>query len=365
MRKLASIVIVKDSTPLPETDFLDITTIQGKAWNVVTKRNSLKPGDKAVFFEIDSALPADDQRFDFLKKNCLKIWTKKDGTLVDETIRIKTIKLKGVLSQGLLLPIEIFPEIKNFSVDDDVTDALKVRHFDEVAENAHKIIKPWTPHYTKANRIGNFPTFIPKTDEERIQNLADYPQKLKNVEWEVSEKNDGSSMTVFFAPNTRTERPYGVCSRNFELKLDDNDSPWIKTAEKFMLKEKLEKFFDFTGREIALQGELVGPGMNGNRDNYEDLEFHIFRIWNIDEQNYMTTEQRYDFCKKFDIPHVKIIHKNMRVFDTFSDIAEVLLFAEGKTDRGNEREGLVFKEANTSTPRSFKAVSNKYLLKQK
>lgn len=132
-----------------------------------------------------------------------------------------------------------------------------------------------------------------------------------------------------------------------------------------MLKEKLEKFFDFTGREIALQGELVGPGMNGNRDNYEDLEFHVFRIWNIDEQNYMTTEQRYDFCRQFDVQHVKVLHKNMTVFDTFGSVEDVLLFAEGLTDRGNEREGLVFKEANTSTPRSFKAVSNKYLLKQK
>jgi len=42
----------------------------------------------------------------------------------------------------------------------------------------------------------------------------------------------------------------------------------------------------------------------------------------------------------------------------------MLKFAEGKTIRGNEREGVVFKEINTDTPITFKAISNRYLLKQ-
>ena len=128
-----------------------------------------------------------------------------------------------------------------------------------------------------ARREGNFPTWIPKTDEERIQNLADWPDKLKGVLWEVTEKKDGSSMTVFWSPANRPDtplgvyrtirhfgwiasranrpdNPFGVCSHNFELKRVETNA-WWEAAVKHGLEDKLRNL----GREIALQGELVGP----------------------------------------------------------------------------------------------------------
>ena len=105
--------------------------------------------------------------------------------------------------------------------------------------------------------------------------------------------------------------------------------------------------------------------MNGNRDLYAEREFHVFRIWDIRNQCYIPTSERVELCKMLNIPHVKVIDSHKDVFGDLPTVDDVLLYAEGKTDRGNEREGLVFKEADVSNPRSFKAVSNRYLLKLK
>jgi len=167
-------------------------------------------------------------------------------------------------------------------------------------------------------------------------------------------------MTVFYAPSQRPENPFGVCSRNFELKRDETNA-WWEAAVKYGLEEKLRKL----GREIALQGELVGPGMNGNRDLLSERAFRVFRIWDIANQCYVPSGERVALCGQLGIPHVPVIAAAMDVFSELPDVDAVLKYAEGVTENGHEREGLVFKEANTAYPRSFKAVSNRYLLKLK
>ena len=240
-----------------------------------------------------------------------------------------------------------------------MTSELRVEHFDEISEQMRAALDTRRPQCF-GRREGNFPPWIPKTDEERIQNLADWPEKLKGVLWEVTEKKDGSSMTVFHAPSQRPDNPFGVCSRNFELKRDEANA-WWEAAVKYGLEEKLRGL----GREIALQGELVGPGMNGNRDLLTERAFRVFRIWDITEQRYVPSGERVALCERLDIPHVPVIDPAMDVFSELPTVDAVLKFAEGVTENGHEREGLVFKEANTSYPRSFKAVSNRYLLKLK
>ena len=134
-RKLASIVTIASCDPIPDSDNLSVTRMAGKGWNVVTQRDEFKPGDMAVFFEIDSYLPADDPRYEFLKKRCLKKFVSKSGQTLKEGIRIRTCKLRGVISQGLLMPIAgNFPELCDAVDGQDVTEKLKVEHYDEVAE---------------------------------------------------------------------------------------------------------------------------------------------------------------------------------------------------------------------------------------
>ena len=359
MRKLASIAAIAATEPIPDSDRLDVVTLEGKAWRIVTARKEFRPGDRAVYFEIDSALPADDERYAFLRERCLRTWSDKHGNPLKQAIRIRTVKLRGVISQGLVMPASAFPELEGKDVGDDVTSDLRVEHFDEISEQMRAALDTRSPQGF-GRREGNFPAWIPKTDEERIQNLADWPDTLKGVLWEVTEKADGSSMTVFWAPSMRPDRPFGVCSRNFELERDETNA-WWEAAVKYGIEGKLAAL----GREIAVQGELVGPGMNGNRDLLPEREFRVFRIWDIASGRYLGSTERRELCDRLGLPHVKVVAEAMDVFSELPTVDAVLKFAEGVTDRGHEREGLVFKEADCPYPRSFKAVSNRYLLKLK
>ena len=359
MRKLASIVTIDTAEPIPGSDRLDTVTMKGKGWRVVTGRGEFKPGDTAVYFEIDSALPADDERYAFLRDRCLRTWTDKHGRVLRQAIRIRTVKLRGVISQGLVMPVDKFPELAAIMNGYDEDEILKVEHFDDIDAEMKAALDTSRPQGF-GRREGNFPAWIPKTDEERIQNLADWPDTLKGVRWEATEKADGSSMTAFWAPSMRPERPFGVCSRNFELERDETNA-WWEAAAKYDLEAKLAAL----GREIAVQGELVGPGMNGNRDLLPEREFRAFRIWDIASGRYLGSTERRELCERLGLPHVKVIDPSMDVFTELPSVDAVLKFAEGTTDRGHEREGLVFKEADCAYPRSFKAVSNRYLLKIK
>ena len=366
MRKLASIVTIATSTPIPDTDRLSVATMVGKGWNVVTGRDEFKPGDKAVYFEIDSYLPADDSRYEFLKERCLRKFVSKSGQVLKEGIRIRTCKLRGVISQGLLMPIQgNYPELHDAKDGDDVTEYLKVEHYDEVAE----ALKPATGgNPVAADALGKFPSdFIPKTDEERIQNLGDYFEKMKGRVFEVTEKNDGSSVTMFYSKAVDPDDPFGVCTRNLRLKRETEKGtipvPW-QMFLKYDMETKLERMCAVMERELALQGELVGPGINGNRDLYTDWEWHVFRIWDISNQKFLNPNKAEELCQEFELQYVPVISSAMQVFDMFNTMDELLKFAEGKTAKGHEREGLVFKSVDDKPYVSFKAVSNRYLLKQ-
>ena len=201
---------------------------------------------------------------------------------------------------------------------------------------------------------GVFPGFIPKTDQERIQNLSAELEiwKEKNYTWEVTEKLDGSSMTVYVRNGDA-----GVCSRNLELRQGESNSLW-RVAIREQLIEKLKS----TGLNLALQGELVGEGIQGNRYGFSGQKFFVFDVYDIDAGRYYTPAMRQKLCKELNIDHVPVIGVERKL--TFETVQSLLALAEGKNEYGTrscEREGLVFKCVETEA--SFKSISNKFLLK--
>ena len=369
MRKLASLVTIDKVEPIENADRLAVATIKGKTWKVVVGKNDFLPGDSAIYFEIDSYLPADDERYNFLKERCLRKFVSKSGQVLAEGIRIKTIKLRGVISQGLLMPTDRFPEldeqIENPGEGTDLTEILKVKHYDEIAE----ALRPLTGVSIAAEAYGPFPTeFIPKTDEERIQNLGEYFETMKGVEFQVTEKFDGMSVTMFYSPTIDPQNPFGVCSRNLRLKpvTDTGVVPlaW-QIANAYFVESALKKLYNQGGHEYAVQGELVGPGINGNRDMYTEHKWYVFRIYDIKAGKFLSPAETETVAQcLLGCPHVKVISPNLKVFDEYPTFDKLMEFAQGKTDRGNEREGIVCK--TTKPPYvSFKVVSNKYLLKLK
>ena len=390
-RKLASIVRIASCDPVQDTDRLSVARMEGKDWQVITGRGEFSPGDLALYCEIDSFLPADDKRFAFLHDRCLRKIVSKGGALLHQGVRIKTVKLRGVVSQGLLMPVPLFPEIQERIVESestgellfcadpdgedaqwvpaigaDLTELLHVEHYDEVME----IYRPQTGCSVAGDAMGRFPTdWIPKTDAERIQNLSSYftDEKLKGLSFEVSEKLDGSSVTMFYSRKIDWENPFGVCSRNLRLKPEDAKGAvplaW-QMAEKYSMQTKIQAANVASATELAFQGELVGPGVNGNRDKRREYEWVVFQVYDILNRKYLSPGEARFICEALGIPYVPVIEAEMPVFRKFADAASLLAYAEGRTKAGNEREGLVFKSTNTDGPRiTFKAVSNRYLLK--
>lgn len=369
-RKLVSIQRIHRIDPIAKADAIECVTIHG--WELVAKKGEFAVGDLCCFFEIDSFLP-EDPRYEFLKD--LKNHQGRKG------YRIKTIRLRGQVSQGLALPLCMFPEITNPIEFDEITDLLNVIKYDNsIAQSDHK------PGLKAGSTAGKFPHFIPKTDQERIQNLSDWFTRYSDVEWEETLKLDGSSCTMY-----NIEKPpslwqrirgffglpvisnhFGVCSRNLEIKRSDN---YVKTFTNSD-KESTYQSSDFWRMAhlynvewhlpigYAIQGELIGPRIQANHEKVEGLDFFIFDVYDILNSRYLTPLERSDFVSTY-LPlmkHVPVLNTTVRIFEVCPDVKSLLTRVQGQSmNPGTISEGRVYKSLDGT--KSFKCINNDFLLK--
>ena len=334
-RKLASVVKIVDIQPIPGADAIVVVTVKG--WKVVVKVNEYKVGDLAVYYEIDSFLPIRPQ-FEFLRKSSYKRMGSSEG------FRLKTIRLRGQISQGLLTPI---PEgISNPREGDDLTEALDIVKYE-----------PPIPAQLAGKIKGTFPSFIPKTDEIRIQNFeSEVGFSPVGERAYVTEKLDGTSFTCYFNNGV-----FGVCGRNWELSETSDNSLW-RMANVLQLKEKMTKH----GKNIALQGELIGAGINGNLYGLTDHKLFFFTGYDIDKGRRMFFDELEWVLFGLQLQMVPVLEKYGFVIPNETNIVDYMLkYAEGKSVLNMEvdREGVVVRGLEREF--SFKAISNTYLLGSK
>lgn len=337
-RVMARVVRVDEIKPIEGADQIEIAQIGG--WKVVVKKGEYTAGSLAVYCEIDSFIPHAIAPFLTKPGQFPKVYNEVEGQ------RLRTIKLRGQISQGLLLPMSIRGSDglvvgALFTEGDDVTEFLGVQKWEPPQE------------FRAANTKGNFPYFIPKTDCERVQNLSHQVQQWveDEVVFQKSEKLDGSSMTVFYK-----DGEVGCCSRNLELK-DDGTSTFWETAKSEKLVEKLISL----GKNIALQGELLGGQIQGNSYKITGFKFFLYDIYDIDKQEYLRPEVVEQFAAMHGISHVPVIgYVTLPKEDT---IQALLLDADGKSAVGcnPKREGFVYKSTK-DTSISVKCISNNWLL---
>ena len=345
MRKLATIRVIENILPIDGADAIEVATVGG--WKVVVKKGEYEVGDLAVYFEIDSWIP-----FEMAPFLCKGKEPREFEGVKGE--RLKTIKLRGQLSQGLLIPLnQAFPlDVFERIEGEDVTEVLGIKKWE----------KPMNAQLAGMAR-GNFPSLIPKTDQERCQNMVKeiVAANEAGMKFEVTEKLEGSSMTVY-----RIRGEFGVCSRNMDLKETEGNSFWA-TARKDDIEAKMiavDEFWDF-----AIQGELIGPGIQGNIYNLKQPEFRVFDVYNIQAGQYLVPQDRRRLIEKMGLNHVPVLAAAAELHDTLgiTDIPQLLKYAEGKSVMGDitgpEREGVVFKQVDGGM--TFKAISNKYLLGEK
>ena len=344
MRNMATIRKIDALLPIVGADAIECAVVGG--WTCVVKKGEFNVGDRAVYCEIDSWIPHEIAPF-LSRGNFPRVYNDVKGE------RLRTVKLRGQLSQGLLLPLDPTCD----SIESELIEGLDV----SLPLGIVKWERPLNAQLAGQAK-GNFPSVIPKTDQERVQNLKnEIDQAITDgLCFEVTEKLEGSSMTVYLIDGV-----FGVCSRNLDLKETEDNTFWqVARCDDIEGRMRAGPWRTlWLGADFAIQGELIGPGIQGNIYKLSKPEFRVFDVYNISGGFYMNPGPRREFIELIGLLHVPVFKSDFML--TTETVADLLQMAEGKsvmgTIAGPEREGIVFKQVNGGM--TFKAISNRFLLK--
>lgn len=336
----ATIQKIAEILPHPNADRLEIAVVQG--WRCVVKKDEYKAGDYVIFIAIDSIVPATPD-FEFL----------------GEHRRIRTCKLRGELSQGLVMPISLLPPYENYEeiMGQDVSDILGVKHYEkQIPATMQGLIK------------GTFPTHLAnKTDETGIQGCVGIIDELRGYPYVATIKMDGTSATYVWDDKSG-QNEFLVCSRNWSKK--PGDDIYNQMATKHDLANKLMNVECLTGKRFAIQGEICGPGIQGNKMGLTEVSLFVFDVFDVDERTYLTYWDMINFCKELGLTPVPM----EEIGTNFSyNLDGLLELAKGNyANTETPREGVVIRplldmksEKLHWNRLSFKVKNNEFLLKFK
>lgn len=371
MRKLATVERVTAVTPIPGADFIEAVSVKG--WTCVAKKGEFRVGDLGVYHEID-AVPPDSPVYRFL-------WAPKEARPAD--FRLQTRRFKKVLSQGLMLPLTtVAITADGLREGQDLTDVLKITKWDppEVEDSSG----PPVPNAPRT--IGNWPGLAPKTEEERVQNVN--LSKFEGRPYVITRKLDGTSATYGWGKRSRLSetirsaqrsryaivrqmarvlklidpllKPVGqfyTCSRNLAV---GPDTTYGKIAKDLNIAERLMS----TGQShLVVQGEIVGPKIQGNPRGLTGPEFYVFNVYDQVQQCYLAPMDARLAAWSLSLEFVPVLE----VGESFQYDREALLSkAEGVCPgTSNEEEGIVVNFPDAAEGKvSFKVISNRFLLKK-
>jgi len=339
IRSLASIQEITKIEDINNSTNLAVAQVLG--WQVVIKRNEFQVGQKIVYFEIDSILPAADWS-DFMK---------------GRKYRVKTVQLRGEISQGLIMPLTILgknAKESDFEIGKDLTDILNVKKFEEEEIEDEDLVNENTMKSSDGKSLAFPNNFIAKTDEPRIQSFPKYLDKFQGKPYYATIKYDGTSATYILDPKDLNE--FYVCSRK-NRRFGDN--VYSKAAFKYKIEEKLK---EEKGR-YAIQCEIYGPKIQKNYLCMKKITIAVFTIKDLFEDKYLDLEEMIAICKKMDLPMVEIIEKGDAFTYNLQDLKEK---SKGSYPNSKfHREGLVFrlqKDWHKNARNSFKIINDDFLL---
>jgi RNA ligase (TIGR02306 family) len=344
MRKLATIRRIDQLLPIEGANAIECAVVGG--WKSVVKKGEFNVTDLVIYCEVDSWIP--HEIAPFLTKP--DRFPKEYNGILGE--RLKTVKLRGQISQGLILPLDCVDG--KYYID----YGYEVEEGDDVSE--YLGITKWErplPAQLAGMARGNFPTEVPKTDEERIQNIKNKELFVWSVKYvtsgfEETEKLEGSSCTFYLD----LDDIFHVCSRNIDIKQSEDNTFW-KVAIKNDVESKMRAW---CLQGYAIQGEVIGEGIQGNYYGITGHEFYVFKIYDVKNGCFKTPAERKGIAGNLKLKHVPVINENVAIH---CNIAKILSDAEGKSliNPCKEREGVVYKSNVDDV--SFKAISNRFLLK--
>lgn len=315
---LAYIGQVEKLMPIAKADRIESAEVfcgVGGRWTGVVKRGQFALGDRALVYLQDAVVqPSEELKFLEVSK-----W------------RVKMARFRGAPSECVILPAA-----SDEPVGTDLTESLGIVKYVKVL-----------PHNLAGDAIGQFPSFIPKTDEPNFQTAAELIEALRGKPWYARVKADGSSTTAF-----KHEGRFGVCSRSLELA--DSACAYWRVAKQYELAERLPD-------GLALQFETVGPGIQKNPMGLSGIDGRAFSGWNIAEKRYLSGDELAALCTAIGFPIAEFAVAG-ESFDF--DAEQLRKLAEGNYANGEPREGIVIRptveEWVGATRLSFKVINLLY-----
>lgn len=369
-RSLAHIELIKELIEIPGADKIEVAKILG--WESVVKKGEFKVGQKICYIEVDAVMP-EKPEYEFLR---------------DRNFRIRTIKLRGQISQGLVIPLPITWDTRPIGMDVTgdlgITKYLSPSEREEITQQEHK------PHWTKRYKItnwlwkykwfreliiskkqkSNFPYWISKTDEERIQNMPKVLEQFKDKEVYVTEKIDYQSVSFTGKMIPKFTGLLGklipikkykfiVCSRN--LTNNDKNSLYWKIAEKYNIEQILKK-----NPTLTIQGEQGDTKIQGNKYGITEPTMWVFNIIDHEKNYHYKWAEITNFCELYGLNYVPLVNI-CKLSDLGSTVQELVEFSKGKSVLANiQREGIVVRcIENGQKLLSFKVINPQFLLEEK
>lgn len=302
MPELAYIGQVTHIYPIPGADFiesLEVVCGPGGRWRGTAKKGDFDPGDRCEVYLQDALLPQ-SERFAFLEA---RHW------------RIRMVRLKGVPSECLIMPLT--DTTASLEVGVDITDLAGVTKYE----------KPLSANIG-GDILGHFPSFVPKTDEPNFQRAPDLVAALQGRPFYATLKADGSSGTVFWDRDGTVH----ACSRNFELKERPDTAVWQLVARYNLAQQRLP---------LALQFEIVGPGVQKNRLGLKELELRLFNVWHIEQRRYLDFADMLAVARSLGLPVVDLVEVGEAF--TLRDDEALRRYAERSYPNGATAEGVVIR----------------------
>ena len=401
-RELAYVVHIDNIIPIEGADRVEQAIVGG--WHIMVRKGQFQIGDLAIYFEIDSKVP-EKPEFEFLAAKHYKIKTQKyfKGTVISQGLLMSaedfgwenttTDQFAGntpiikrpdgsYLTEGDFLTKEL--EVTYAEAEDNKRKANSADKYKKMAQRRPNIFKKkWAQWMMRRNwgkkvmffffgkkkdKKSEWPTWVVKTDEERIQNLVYMIPTFQNEKWIPTEKIDGTSTTFTMKRGKRGKNDFFICSRNVVFDKPDKKcfyetNVYTEMAEKYDIENVLKSILDENKNLlfVTIQGETYGEGVQKRDYSIKGHDFMAFNLIFGDANGVPTRKNPMDMSSilsSYKIPCVPFFDP-IELPDTCD---EILALAEGASAvDGLPREGLVFRTLDGC--RSFKAVDNGFLLK--
>lgn len=321
-------------------------TLNENAYEFVAQAG-FQENDKVIFIGEGALIPASNSHFEFLRTKC---YTPKFNSF-----RVKPQKMCGLISMGILMPINIVK--KDYKIGSDLTELLQIQKYEDIEDASPKKESNWVKSFLfkhfkwLARKIwkssndfrAEFPSWIiSKTDEDNIENKVAQLEDFKDSPYYYSIKMEGQSFTAILDKDDK----FSVCSRNccFTGRIDNN---YWTVVTKYNLEQKLRDIYKKYNMHVAIQGEICGPSIQNNIYNFNTLHLYLFNIKNIDTGEYLDMSTFINICKEFELPSVPIlkIGDKLRDFintDKLNEVRSELVENLAFSPRENDEEPLIF-----------------------